>query len=255
MLPRGLRVLVTGGASGIGLAIAEILIAAGARVHVCDVSEALVASFKTNHPGAAASLCDVSSEDDVERLFCDIVSGLGGLDALVNNAGVAGPTAPVEQISIADWRRTIDVVLTSQFLCSRLAVGLLKESGGGCIVNISSCAGRLGYPLRTPYSAAKWGVIGFTQSLAKELGPSNIRVNAVLPGAIAGERMDTVITKRAEADGKTVTQVRQNYIDRISLRRLTETEDVASAVLFLLSRAGRNISGQSLGVDGNLESL
>ncbi len=191
----------------------------------------------------------------MEQLFADVRSTLGGLDALINNAGIAGPTGGVDEIAPSDWRRTIDICLVGQFLCTRLAVPLLKGAGGGTIVNMSSAAGRFGYAYRTPYSAAKWGVIGFTQSLAKELGPANIRVNAILPGIITGPRMEGVIRDRAAQVGVPYETMEREYLDRISLRRMTGPDDVAGMVLFLLSPLGRNISGQSLGVDGNVESL
>jgi len=249
------RVLITAGASGIGRAIADLLIANGARVHICDISESFLEDFRRMHPGHGTSVCDVSDEAQVQKLFADLHGTLGGLDALINNAGIAGPTGGVEDIAPADWRRTIDICLVGQFLCTRLAVPLLKAAGEGAIVNMSSSAGRFGYAYRTPYSAAKWGVIGFTQSLAKELGPSNIRVNAILPGIITGPRMEGVIRDRAGQVGVPYTTMEQEYLNRISLRRMTRPEDVAGMVLFLLSPLGRNISGQSLGVDGNLESL
>jgi NAD(P)-dependent dehydrogenase (short-subunit alcohol dehydrogenase family) len=191
----------------------------------------------------------------VDRLFDDVRANLGGLDVLINNAGIAGPTGKVEDITVADWRRTLDIDLTGQFLCARRAVPMIKEAGGGSIVNMSSAAGRFGYAFRTPYAAAKWGVIGFTQSLAKELGPSNIRVNAILPGVIKGPRMEGVIRDRADQTGVTFEAMEKQYLDRISLRRMTDPEDVAAMVVFLVSPAGRNLSGQSLGVDGNVESL
>jgi len=254
-LTPGLRVLVTAGASGIGRAIADLLIENGARLHVCDVSQAHLASFRDAHPGHGASLCDVSREEDVATLFEELGGTLGGLDALINNAGIAGPTGGVDQIAPADWRRTIDVGLTGQFLCTHRAVPLLKRAGSGAIVNMSSSAGRYGYAFRTPYAAAKWGVIGFTQSLAKELGPDGIRVNAILPGIIRGPRMEGVIRDRATQVGVPYETMEKEYLTRISLRRMTGPEDVAAMVLFLLSPAGLNISGQSLGVDGNVESL
>jgi NAD(P)-dependent dehydrogenase (short-subunit alcohol dehydrogenase family) len=251
----GLRALVTAGASGIGRAIADLLLAHGARVHVCDVADDFLADFARAWPEAGRSRADVASETDVARLFVDLRAGLGGLDLLVNNAGIAGPTGGVEEIAPADWRRTIDVCLTGQFLCAHHAVPMLKEAGGGAIVNLSSAAGRFGYAFRTPYAAAKWGVIGLTQSLAKELGPSNIRVNAILPGIIEGPRMTGVIAARAKQVGVSYAAMEKTYVERISLRRMTSPQDVAAMVAFLASEAGRNISGQSLGVDGNVESL
>ena len=254
-LASGLRVLVTAGASGIGRSISDLLIDNGARAHVCDVAEYHLASFRAAHPDHGASRCDVSRDEDVADLFRDVSRTLGGLDALINNAGIAGPTGGVEEIDPAAWRRTIDVCLTGQFLCTHHAVPLLKRSSEASIVNMSSSAGRFGYAFRTPYSAAKWGVIGFTQSLAKELGPAGIRVNAILPGIIRGPRMAGVIRDRAAQVGLPYEAMEAEYLNRISLRRMTDPEDVAAMVLFLLSPAGRNISGQSLGVDGNVESL
>ncbi|MGD0640721.1 MAG: SDR family oxidoreductase [Roseiarcus sp.] len=254
-LKPGTRVLVTAGASGIGRAISDLLIAHGARAHICDISDEFLADFAKAQPQAGRSKADVSSERDVERMFADARAHLGGLDVLVNNAGIAGPTGGVEDIAPADWRRTIDICLTGQFLCAHHAVPMLKAAGGGAIVNLSSAAGRFGYAFRTPYSAAKWGVIGFTQSLAKELGPANIRVNAILPGIVEGPRMSRVIEARANQVGVSYAEMEKTYVERISLRRMVTAEDVAATVLFLASEAGRNLSGQSIGVDGNVESL
>jgi NAD(P)-dependent dehydrogenase (short-subunit alcohol dehydrogenase family) len=251
----GLRAIITAGAAGIGRAIAEALIAAGARVQICDVDDAALGDFTAAHPDHGATNADVSREDDVVRMFAQAEARLSGLDVLVNNAGIAGPTAAVEDIEPADWRRCIDVDLTGQFLCTRLAVPLLKAQGGGAIINISSAAGRYGYAWRTPYCAAKWGVIGFTQALAKELGPANIRVNAILPGVVAGPRVERVIAARAVQEGVSHEEMTRNFLSRVSLRRMVTAEDIAGTVLWLVSAAGANISGQSLGVDGNVESL
>lgn len=249
------RVLVTAGASGIGRAITAALVAAGARVHVCDVDERALAACRDAFPGVAGTIADVADEAAVDRLFAAVQDGLGGLDVLVNNAGIAGPTGAVEDIAVAEWRRCIDVDLTGQFLCTRRAVPMIKAAGGGAIINMSSSAGRFGYAFRTPYAAAKWGVIGLTQSLAKELGPANIRVNAILPGIIKGPRMEGVIRDRAAQVGVPYDVMERQYLDRISLRRMTDPEDVGAMVAFLVSPAGRNLSGQSFPVDGNVESL
>ena len=202
-----------------------------------------------------AVIADVSDESQMENFFRHVADTLGGLDALVNNAGIAGPTGGVEEITPADWRRCLDVCLTGQFLCAHFAVPLLRQAGGGAIVNMSSSAGRFGYAFRTPYASAKWGVIGLTQSLAKELGPHDIRVNAILPGIIEGPRMEKVIADRATQKGVSHDDMKAEYISRISLRRMTPPEDVADIVAFLVSDAGRNLSGQSFPVDGNLETL
>jgi len=251
----GRRVLVTAGAAGIGLAIVERLLAHEASVFVCDVNEGTLHSFRKANPQAGAINADVSNEAEVDHMFAAVQATLGGLDALINNAGIAGPTGAVEDIDPAEWRRCIDIDLTGQFLCARRAVPMLKAAGGGSIVNMSSAAGRHGYAFRTPYSAAKFGVVGFTQSLAKELGPANIRVNAILPGIIEGPRMTGVIRDRAAQLGVSYGVMEKTYLDRISLRRMTSPHDVATMIAFLLSDAGINISGQSISVDGNVETL
>ena len=167
---RAPRVLVTAGGGGIGHCIAGHFARAGYRVHVCDVSESALKQLNVSDPAIGTSLCDVSDAEAVEHLFDEVVQRFGGLDFLINNAGIAGPTAPVEDITPTEWRQTMAVNIDGQFYCARRAVPLLKRAGGGGIVNISSVAGRLGYPMRSPYAASNWAVIGFTQSLAMELG-------------------------------------------------------------------------------------
>jgi len=252
---KGLRVAVSAGGSGIGLAIATALAAQGARLAICDVDGAALAEAARSLNADVAQIADVSDEAQIGAFFAQIQTSMGGLDALVNNAGIAGPTGGVEDISPADWRRCIDVCLSGQFLCAHFAVPMLKSAGGGAMVNISSAAGRFGYAYRTPYSAAKWGIIGLTQSLAKELGPDNIRVNAILPGIIEGPRMEGVIADRAAQTGVSHETMKADYLARISMRRMTPPQDVADMAAFLISNAGRNLSGQSFPVDGNVESL
>ncbi len=249
------RIVVTAGASGIGRAIAERLISAGAKVAICDVAEEYLAEFRKAHPRAVALKADVAVEEDVDRFFSSAVKKLGRLDALVNNAGIAGPTGKVDEIDPAEWRHCIEVCLTGQFLCARRAVPLIRKAGGGSIVNMSSAAGRFGYAFRTPYSAAKWGVVGFTQSLAKELGPDNIRVNAILPGIVQGARIQRVIAARAKQVGVSPKEMERRYVGRVSLRRMVTADDVAAMVAFLLSPEGANVSGQSIGVCGNVETI
>jgi len=251
----GLRVLVTAGCAGIGRAIAEAFADAGARVHVCDIDPAAIDSCREVRPDFSVSTADVSEPRDVDRLFEEAVDYLGGLDVLVNNAGIAGPTAPIEEIEVEDWRRTIAVDLDSFYLCARRAVPLIKHEGGGSIVNISSTAGLFGFPLRTPYAVAKWGVIGLTKSLAMELGPFAIRVNAICPGSVAGPRMDRVIADDAAARGLDEATVRRHYEEQASLRCFIEPQDIAQMAFFLCSPAGAKISGQALAVDGHIDSL
>ena len=256
MRPRpGLKVLVTAGASGIGAAIAEGFLDAGARVHICDVDADGLRQFCERHYNATGTIADVSDKAAVETLFAEATAELGGLDVLVNNAGIAGPTGPVEEMDPDAWQRTIDIDLVGQFLTTRLAVPLLRKSENGAIINISSVAGRLGYALRTPYAAAKWGVVGYTASLAKELGPDGIRVNAILPGVVRGKRIEAVIQSRADAVGVPYAEMEKQYLQMVSLRRMVEPEDIAAMALFLCSCAGGNISGQALSVCGNVENL
>lgn len=252
---KGRRVAITAGAGGIGLCIARLLAEQGARLAICDVDETALAAARADLCAEVAVIADVSDDAKVQDFFDAIAARMGGLDALVNNAGIAGPTGGVEEITAADWRRCIDVCLTGQFLCAHHAVPMLKAAGGGAIVSMSSAAGRFGYAYRTPYAAAKWGVIGLTQSLAKELGPDNIRANAILPGIIEGPRIEGVIAARAAQMGVSVSEMRDRYVSRISMRRMTPPEDVAWMAAFLISDAGRNLSGQSFPVDGNVEDL
>jgi NAD(P)-dependent dehydrogenase (short-subunit alcohol dehydrogenase family) len=253
-LKPGYRVVVTAGADGIGRAIADTLADHGARVHICDISEAALGKCTAERPQYGATLCDVADEAQVDRLFEEAASTLGGLDALVNNAGIAGPTAAIEEIDAADWRRTIEVNLNGQFYCARRAVPLLKASQGA-MINISSVAGRLAYAYRTPYAASKWAVVGLSQSLAKELGPYGVRVNAILPGMVQGPRIERVIAARAEALGLSYQEVEKQYLEKISLRRMVSAQDIANMALFLCSPEGRNVSGQSLSVCGHSEML
>jgi NAD(P)-dependent dehydrogenase (short-subunit alcohol dehydrogenase family) len=253
-LQKGLRVLVTAGAAGIGREIVRALVEDGAHVHICDIDTTALEDARREH-AVTTSMTDVADVEQVERLFADVREHLGGLDVLVNNAGIAGPTGRVESITPADWRRTIDVNLTGQFYCVHFAVPLLRQSQRGVIVNMSSVAGRLGYPFRTPYAASKWAVVGFTESLARELGPDGITVNAILPGPVEGPRIERVIRARAEQFAVSYEEMERRYLERTSLRRMVSPQDIAAMVLFLCSQAGRSISGQSLSVCGNVETL
>jgi len=253
-----LRVLVTAGAAGIGQTIAATFQKAGARVHVCDIDEAALAKCRSELPQVTQSRADVSRLDDVERLFADVKRELGGLDVLVNNAGIAGPTAKVEDIKPEDWDRCIAVDLSSMFYCTRLALPLLKANGrerGASIINISSVAGRVGFGLRTPYASAKWGVVGFTKSLAVEAGPDGIRVNCIQPGNVEGPRIERVIESKAKAFGISVEEQRDALLETTSLRTFVTAQDIADMALFLAGPSGRHISGQALSVCGDLQRM
>jgi NAD(P)-dependent dehydrogenase (short-subunit alcohol dehydrogenase family) len=252
---QGLRVLITAGAAGIGRAFAQTFVEAGAKVFVCDIDTSALDVMKLELPQAGSVIADVSDPAQVDKLFAAATLFLGGLDVLINNAGIAGPTARIEETSIEDWDRTLAVDVNSMFYCARLAVPLLKAAGGGSIINLSSVAGRLGYAMRTPYSTAKWAVVGFTKSLANELGPSNIRVNAIQPGLVDGQRLRNVIRDKAKALGVSEKEFEAQLVSRVSLRRMVSAQDIANTALFLATAAGSNISGQALSVCGNVESI
>jgi NAD(P)-dependent dehydrogenase (short-subunit alcohol dehydrogenase family) len=252
----GLRALVTAGASGIGLVITQRLVEAGARCMVCDVdAAALDVSASTIGGRDLAVRADVANEAEVDALFGQVERQLGGLDILINNAGISGPTAPVEELSLADWQRTIAVNLDGHFLCARRAIPLLRAAGGGSIINMSSIGGRLGYPKRAAYAAAKWGIVGFTKTLSIELGPYGIRVNAIQPGMVEGPRVERVMREKAESAGLSYEDLQNRALRRISLHRGVTAEDIAALVLFLVGLGGRSISGQAIPVDGDQTSL
>ena len=251
----GLRVIVTAGAAGIGLAFTRTFAGAGAKVFVCDIDARALDAMRRELPQVGGIVADVSEPAQVDALFAAAARTLGGLDVLINNAGIAGPTARVEDISVDEWNRTIAVDLNGMFYCTRLAVPLLKKAGGGSIINLSSVAGRLGYALRTPYSSAKWAVVGFTKSLANELGPSNIRVNTIQPGLVDGARLRNVIRAKAKALNVTEKEFEAELVSRVSLRRMVSEQDIANMALFLATAGGANISGQALSVCGNVESI
>lgn len=254
-LKPGLRVLVTAAAAGIGRATAEGFLANGAKVHACDIDGDGLARLLGENHGLTGTVCDVAEPEAIDRLFQDASGHLGGLDVLVNNAGVAGPTGPVEELSLDDWRRTLAINLDSHFLCVQRAVPLMKQAGGRAIINLSSAAGKFGFPLRTPYCSSKWAVVGFSLALAAELGTHNIRVNAVLPGPVQGDRINRVIEAKAKQLGITFEQMHNEYVSFSSLRRMVAAQDIANTILFLSSPAGENISGQAISVDAGVEHI
>lgn len=251
----GLRVLVTAGASGIGRAIAGAFAEAGSLVHITDIDEAAIQRALSEDTRLSASVGDASNAADVDRAITDVGGKWDGLDVLISNVGIAGPTGPVAAYADEDVDRTIDVNLKSHFYFAKRCVPLLKASPTPSILALSSVAGRLGYPYRAPYAATKWAIVGMVKSLAPELGPDGIRVNAILPGVVSGPRMEDVIAERAIILGIGIEQMRQAYLERISLRRMVDAEDVANLALFLSSPLARNISGQAISVDGNVEYL
>jgi NAD(P)-dependent dehydrogenase (short-subunit alcohol dehydrogenase family) len=251
----GLRVLVTAAGRGIGKAIADVFLEHGARVHICDLDPGRVEEFCAGRSNASASVCDVADPAQVVDLLSNVKDSMGGLDVLVNNAGIAGPVAPVGEIDPDDWDRTIAVDLNSHFYCANRAVPLLKAAGGGSIINIASTAGLFGCPYRSAYASAKWALIGLTKTMAMELGPDHIRVNAICPGSVDGERIRSVMEKDADQQGKSVDEILEDYLGQTSLGKLVSPEEVAALALFLISDMGSSISGQALSVDGNTESF
>ncbi len=251
----GRRVVVTAGGDGIGLEIARAFTEAGAHVLVCDIQPESLKRLAADLPQVHGCIADVSREDQVAAMFELADRKLGGLDVLVNNAGMAGPTGGVETLSLADWERTLAVNLTGQFLCVRQAVPRLRQGKNPSIINLSSAAGHLGMPGRAPYSASKWGVIGLTKTLAIELGPDGIRVNAILPGAVDGPRIQAVIAAKARALGKPVDEMTRIYTRQAVLDRMIASRDVANMVLFAASDLARNVTGQELVVDGFIQAL
>lgn len=251
----GKRVLVTAGADGIGLEITRAFAAAGSKVLICDIRSENLERVAKELPGVHCCVADVSREEAVASMFDLADQKLGGLDALVNNAGVAGPTGGIETLSLADWERTLAVNLTGQFLCVRQAVPRLRKGNDPSIVNLASAAGHLGMPGRSPYSASKWAVVGLTKTLAIELGGDGIRVNAVLPGAVDGPRIRAVIAAKAKALGKPLEEVTRAYTAQAALGRMVTTRDIANMVLFAASDLAGNVTGQELVVDGHTQAL
>lgn len=246
----GKRAVVTAGGAGMGRSTVLAMHALGAKVVTCDIDAETLRSL----PDEITTFeCDVSDADAVDAMFDAIVPN--GIDILVNNAGIGGPTKPVEDISVEEWRQCMGVGIDSQFFCTRRAVPVFRQQKSGVIINMTSAAGIMGYPNRTPYASAKWAVTGFTQTLAMELGPDNIRVNGVVPGNVKGERIERVINAHAETDGLDPEEVRRLYAISTSMQCYIDPEEISDLICFLCSDLGRHISGQIIAVDGNTETL
>ncbi len=246
---------ITAAASGIGRSIAEAFLRSGAIVHLCDVDPAALEECRADLPAARSSLVDLADPSALERWLSDVTTELGGLDVLVNNAGVKGPTAFVEDVSLADWRSCLAIGLDAQFLCCRAVVPIMKQQGSGRIINVSSTAGLFGVGMRTPYAAAKWAVVGLTKSLAIELGPYGVTCNCVCPGSVRGERIDRVIEAEAALRSVDAETVRAEYLQVQSVRRFVEPAEVAALCLYLASPAAAMVTGQALAIDGNTETF
>jgi NAD(P)-dependent dehydrogenase (short-subunit alcohol dehydrogenase family) len=248
------RVLITAAAGGIGRAIAEAFQDAGAMVFACDIDAAALAELRVQRPGTTTAVCDVADPGAVRQMMAEAAAALGGLDVLVNNAGIAGPTASVAELDLAAWESVLRVNLTGTFLVTQAAIPHLKRSAAGSIIVMSSLAGRFGYPNRSPYATTKWGLIGLTKTLSRELGAFGIRVNALLPGAVQGARIEQVLAGRAAASGRTLDQERAAALANQSIQRFVDPADIAAMAVFLASDAAKSISGQAISLDGDSQS-
>jgi NAD(P)-dependent dehydrogenase (short-subunit alcohol dehydrogenase family) len=248
------RVLITAGAGGIGRAIADAFLAAGAKVFVCDIDEAALGQVREQLPGVTTSVCDVADRASAASMMAEAVAALGGLDVLVNNAGIAGPAASVAELDPDAWDTVLRVNLTGTFIVTQLAIPHLKKSAAGSIVVMSSLAGRFGYPNRSAYATTKWGLIGFTKTLSRELGEFGVRVNAILPGAVEGPRLQQVFQGRASVSGRSVAEEEAAALANQSMKRFVDPADIAALAVFLASPAGRSISGQMIPIDGDSQS-
>jgi NAD(P)-dependent dehydrogenase (short-subunit alcohol dehydrogenase family) len=247
------RVLITAGGSGIGKEVAKAFASSGAAVCVCDIDPEALARAAGEIPGLHTVVCDVSQRADIERMVSAAVEALGGLDVLVNNAGIAGPTAPLEDSDPDQWEAVMTVNVIGTFHVTRLAIPHLKKSPAGSIVVMSSLGGRFGYPNRSAYSTSKMGLIGFAKTLSRELGADGIRVNAIAPGAVAGERIERVLQGRAEAQHRTLEEIRTDALRIQSLKRFVDPKEIAALILFITSDAGKSISGQVLPIDNDAQ--
>lgn len=245
------RVFITAGAGGIGRVIADSYAAQGAKVYVCDVDAGAVAALPS---GIDGHVVDVTDEAAIDAWLSTGLEALGGCDVLVNNAGIAGQAGPVEDLDLAQWRACLAVNLDAQMLTCRRIAPVMKAQGSGVITNLSSTSGLYAVPFRAPYVAAKWAVIGFTKTIATELGPFGIRCNAICPGAVSGDRMDRVLAAEAQARGTTPQEVYEDYASGTSLRRFATAQEIADMCLFLSSDAAGFVSGQAIAVDGHTET-
>ena len=251
----GLRVIVTAGAQGIGRAIAEAFLLDGAQVEVCDIDAARLAACHADLPQVGTTVADVSDVDQVNRFIDTAVARMGGVDVLVNNAGISGPAGPIESIDPVEWQKTLAVNLNGQFYCSRRVIPHLKAQRSGSIVNIATTAALYGYPNRSPYASSKWAVVGLTKTMAMELGEYGVRANVICPGSVNNPRIEHVIAIESAATGRSPEDIRDGLTKQVSMRTFIDPEEIAHLALYLCSPLGKRISGQVLSVDGNTETM
>ncbi len=251
---KDLKIVITAGASGIGSEIAIALSKAGAKVVICDINKRFLKSFSSSNPQIDNYHADISNESDMKFFFNEIKNKFNCIDVLINNAGISGPSGRVEDIDFSEWKKTLNVNLDGTFLATRSAIPLLKNNGGS-IINIGSTSSFLGNPLRSAYSATKWGLIGLTKTWAMEYGQNNIRVNAICPCSVNGERIENVIKDEAEYRNASAEKIRSAYLNQTSLKTFIDVEEVVGMIVYLVSPLAKKITGQMLVIDGNTESL
>ncbi|MEL6119210.1 MAG: SDR family oxidoreductase [Pseudomonadota bacterium] len=249
------RVLITGGASGIGRRFAERFAETGARIAVCDADAQAAEELSVAHPEILTRTTDVTNEAQMQAFLDEVEAAWGGVDVVCANAGTGGPAGRIEDMSYADWQACVAVNLHGTFLTCRWAARVMRVQGSGLILITSSTAGLFGYPLRSPYATAKWGLVGLTKTLAMELGPAGVRVNAIAPGAVEGDRMERVLANESAATGRDIEELRANYVENVSLKSWVSADDLADMALFLASPAASKISGQVMAVDGHTEAI
>jgi len=248
------RVVVTAGGGGIGLTIAQAFVAAGDRVHVCDVDAGAVERVTRDNPAITGTVCDIADRTAVERFVDEAVDTLGGIDVLINNAGISGPTTSVENLDPDEWDTVLAVNLTGPFNVTRLAIPHLKKSDAGVVIMMSSVGGRFGYANRSTYATTKRALIALAETLALELGDDGIRVNTIAPSAVAGPRMDGVLRARATATGRELDDVLTDALGIQSIKRFADPRDVAALAVFLASEHATTITGQTFAIDGGAKA-
>jgi NAD(P)-dependent dehydrogenase (short-subunit alcohol dehydrogenase family) len=252
------KIIISAGASGIGWATAKICISRGAQVFLCDINLKLINKINKKNKyknKIFAFECDASNESDVINFFTKVLSKTKKIDALINNVGVAGPTGNLEKLDSYEWERTLQLNVISHFYFTKQAIPILKKNKQGSIINLSSGAGIMGFPLRSPYAASKWAIVGLTKTLAMELGKFKIRVNAICPGTIKGDRMKRVVRDKAKFLKISQNKIEKEFISMASMNSWVYEDDIGKTCAFLISNDSEKISGQIIGVDGNATRL
>ena len=249
------RVVITGGASGLGREMAQKFLSQGDRVAICDVSRVNIEALKQERPEILGVQCDVTDELQMQEFFDKVQTEFGGVDIFLSNAGTGGPAGLLETIEFYEWRDCVSVNLDGAFLSCRWAGQQMRAQGSGVILIISSTSGLFGVPNRAPYVTAKWGLIGLMKTLAMELGPAGVRVNAICPGSVDGDRMERVLDMESAATGQDRSAVQAQYTQGVSLRKFMSPQDIAEMAFFLASEVAQNVTGQAISVDGNTERM